>query len=102
MSDYQFAADDGASTNLASDPKIASLASCIANQQRAGFKTLLDLRQASCPQCRAPGFNTGWGYFAFTCGAEVSGDEMMAPCSAPSPADLDAARRAHEQDWDAA
>lgn len=77
--------DGGIDNNLALDGKIALLASCVADQQKAGFGNVLDLRQAECPQCRAPGFNTGWGYWAHTCGAEIIGGEdpqFSEPCGA--------------------
>jgi hypothetical protein len=32
---------------------------------------LIDNRVANCPMCKAPGMNTCWGYWKFTCGAEV-------------------------------
>lgn len=35
---------------------------------------LIDNRVATCPDCGAPGMNTCWGYWAFTCGAEIGTD----------------------------
>ena len=80
--------------NLADDPKIALIAACIVMQQAAGFRdkkgnAVVDLRQINCPDCDAPGFNTGWGCFLFQCGAEIiTGDDatMTEPCGAKSPA----------------
>jgi hypothetical protein len=54
---------------------------CLAAQKIAGFEQE-DRRTANCPQCGAHGYNTGWGYWAFECGAEAltrSGD-IDAPC----------------------
>lgn len=51
------------------------LAVCIATQQRAGFRELLDMRLLKCPDCGAPGFNSGWGYWQFECGNEVLNGE---------------------------
>ena len=43
---------------------------------------LIDNRVINCPSCRAPGMNTCWGYWAFTCGAEVGSDgDMSEPCT---------------------
>ena len=73
-------------TNLADDPKLALLATCLISQQAAGFKDakgkpVADLREALCPQCSAPGFNTGWGYWKHICGAEICSDgEESVPC----------------------
>ncbi len=95
MSDYRFAPtakDDRAAgtINLSENPESALLAACIAEQQAAGFGDYLDLRRPSCQDCGAPGFNTGWGYWRFGCGAEVLSDgEPGEPCggsdSAPTP-----------------
>jgi hypothetical protein len=84
---YRFAQlegdDDAASVNLADDPRIAFLACRVADQQRAGFGSYLDLRQVPCPDCGGPGFNTGWGVWAFVCGAEFHTDgEPCEPCAA--------------------
>lgn len=79
--------DDADGVNLADDPKIALLAACIVNQQVAGFKKRVDLRQVSCVDCGAPGFNTGWGYWRYLCGAEILSDgEPSAPCPKQDPA----------------
>lgn len=75
-------------TNLADDPRIALIAACVVMQQAAGFRdkkgnAVVDLRQIECPDCDAPGFNTGWGCFLFQCGAEmVTGQDahMTEPC----------------------
>lgn len=72
--------------NLADDPKLALLATCVISQHNAGFNDrnghpLADLREAHCEGCGAPGFNTGWGYWKHTCGAEVLSDgEESEPC----------------------
>ncbi len=76
--------------NLADDPTMKCLATCIVSQQAAGFKTkrgpLVDLRQMACPTCGSPGFNTGWGYFLFSCGEEVLSDgEARRQCSSTEP-----------------
>jgi hypothetical protein len=72
---FRFAKDDPADgTNLADDERLALFAVCIAHQQNAGFKTYIDARQVECPECNSPGFNTGWGYWAFTCGGELLSD----------------------------
>lgn len=74
--------------NLANDPKLALLATCIISQQSAGFedrkgRPVADLREVKCPTCGAPGFNTGWGYWKHACGAEVLTDgEESEPCNA--------------------
>lgn len=42
---------------------------------------LIDNRVVNCPDCNAPGMNTCWGYWAFTCGAEIMPDgEISEPC----------------------
>ena len=59
-------------------------------QRNAGFAAPDD-RVFNCPACQAPGFNTGWGYSSFVCGAEITnGDEAewsreCAALSKPSP-----------------
>lgn len=76
-------AGDGWAANLRDDPKMRLLAACIVHQQDAGFGAAADLRQATCPECGAPGFNTGWGYFAYECGAEILTDDeatSSSPC----------------------
>lgn len=80
--------DEEGCTNLADDPKIALIAACIVMQQSAGFRdkkgnAVVDLRQIDCPECNAPGFNTGWGHWLFQCGAEIiPGDDahFSEPC----------------------
>ncbi len=74
-SSYRVMADGEGFENLAHDPKLLLLAECIADQQTAGFGNVLDLRQAPCPECGAPGFNSGWGFFRHTCGADVTNGE---------------------------
>lgn len=69
------------------DPRLALMAVCVRQQAAAGFRNLIDIRQAACPECGAPGFNTGWGIFAYTCGAETLTDEdggFAEPCGAAS------------------
>jgi hypothetical protein len=70
---FRFAREDGCE-NLADDRRLATLAVCIAHQQRAGFKNYLDLRVVKCPRCDADGFNTGFGFWRFSCGAEILSD----------------------------
>lgn len=43
---------------------------CLSSQKNAGFK-FEDRREEPCPLCKAKGFNTGWGYWKYECGAEV-------------------------------
>lgn len=44
---------------------------------------LHDCRVVHCPTCKAPGLNTCWGVWQFTCGAEVHSDgEVSEPCEA--------------------
>lgn len=69
--EFRFLAGAG---DLSGDERISLLAGCIANQQRAGFRDAIDIREAHCPHCDAPGFNTGWGFYRFTCGLEVLSD----------------------------
>jgi hypothetical protein len=78
---YRFAPSSVGDTNLAQDERIALLAVCVASQQSAGFRDYIDLREAACPNCEAVGFNAGWGYWAFVCGAEILSDgEPCKPC----------------------
>jgi hypothetical protein len=76
MTDFTFLAssEDDGTTNLATDLRLQLLACCVANQQAAGFKNVIDLRQLECPNCRMPGFNTGWGFARYACGAEILPD----------------------------
>jgi hypothetical protein len=54
-------------------------------------KTLVDWRINHCPDCGAPGMNTCWGYWAFTCGAEVlSNGDIDEPCPNQSQNENDA------------
>jgi hypothetical protein len=58
------------------------LTECLSAQRDAGF-TFEDRREEKCPDCKAPGYNTGWGYWAFTCGAEIlTCGEIDVPCAA--------------------
>ena len=43
---------------------------CLASQKSAGFRRK-DRRAVNCPTCSAFGYNTGYGYWAFECGAEI-------------------------------
>lgn len=48
---------------------------------------LIDRRVTICGKCGAPGMNTCWGVWGFTCGAEVFPDgEVCEPCCSPIPA----------------
>lgn len=85
MSDYTFVRGLPHAPNLADDPRLAAMAAAVANQQRAGFKRVIDLRQFACPACKAPGFNTGWGDIAFICGGAIVGEEWSAPCPTQGP-----------------
>jgi hypothetical protein len=79
--EIRFATDVGDCKNRKDDPRLALLAVCVHSQQSAGFKNYIDLREVECPTCEAPGFNTGWGYWRFTCGAEtLTCGEPSAPC----------------------
>lgn len=93
---YTFAPTNGEEgvEDLSEDPRLALLAVSVANQQKAGFGPYLDLRQAHCPHCEAPGFNTGWGFWQFTCGLELlAGDEGIEdePCGKVAAAEPDEA-----------
>lgn len=56
------------------------LTECLDAQRKAGFKSE-DRREAKCPDCGAVGFNTGWGYWHFTCSAEIlTCGEIDVPC----------------------
>jgi hypothetical protein len=77
--------EDGWIANHANDPKLALLACCVASQQTAGFRNVIDLREALCPECKASGFNTGWGVFRYSCGGETHNDDegtWAEPCGA--------------------
>lgn len=73
---------ESAMTDLSFDPRLATLACCIANQQKAGFGNYIDLRQVECPECKAPGFNTGWGFWQHACGNQIlpDGEPGGEPC----------------------
>lgn len=46
---------------------------------------LIDRRVVNCPDCGAAGMNTCWGYWEFTCGAEILPDgEPNEPCKSQS------------------
>lgn len=78
---FGFAPDTDGTTNLAHDPRLQLLACCIVHQQHAGFRGYIDLREVPCHDCGAPGFNTGFGYFLHTCGAEILSDgTQVEPC----------------------
>lgn len=67
--------------SLHTDERFAILATCILSQQSAGFRNVVDLREAKCEDCGASGFNSGWGYWLYACGAEVLTDgELGEPC----------------------
>ncbi len=85
--EFQFAAHSVDELPPAGDQQrldvLAVLAVCIANQQRAGFGAYLDVREVKCADCGASGFNTGWGFWRFSCGLEVMTDgEPSEPCGA--------------------
>jgi hypothetical protein len=46
---------------------------CLETQKAAGFPRE-DRRKIECRECGAPGFNSGWGYWRFECGAEILTD----------------------------
>jgi hypothetical protein len=71
---FRFARSERGQISLHKDKKVALLAVCVAYQQAAGFRNYLDLRQFDCPHCAAPGFNSGWGFTIYTCGAEYCSD----------------------------
>lgn len=73
---------DGFAANHANTPLMALFATCIVAQQDAGFGNVVDARQVNCQCCDAPGFNTGWGYWLFECGAErLTDGEIAVRCS---------------------
>lgn len=76
-------AEMAGTTPAADQERLNHLAYCIATQQVAGFGSYLDTREFHCADCKAPGFNTGWGYFSFACGLEIGSDaEEQKPCGA--------------------
>ena len=82
----RFSRSGECSKNFADDPVIALLAVCIHSQQAAGFREAIDLRQVECPDCGSEGFNSGWGYWRFVCGAEVLTDGTPGePCPKDKP-----------------
>ena len=82
---YRFAKSAEDAPSQHTDERLALMAVCVAQQQAAGFGTYIDIRQGECPECAAPGFNTGWGVWRFTCGAELHGDSGVAePCGVDS------------------
>lgn len=77
---FRFAPHDQIAA-AADQDRLNCLAACIANQQKAGFGAYLDVREANCETCGAAGFNTGWGFWNFACGAEVlTCGEGTVPC----------------------
>ena len=72
--EYRFAPSIDGAPSLHIEDRLALMAKCIADQQRAGFGEYLDIRQFECCGCGAPGFNTGWGVTEYTCGASVHSD----------------------------
>lgn len=78
---FEYIRSDEGEANLSNDSSIKFLAQCIVFQQRAGFGHVIDLRRATCSICKSCGYNTGFGYFKFLCGAELmtDGDESI-PC----------------------
>ncbi|MCK6440360.1 MAG: hypothetical protein L6Q71_09195 [Planctomycetes bacterium] len=75
--------ESGFDEDLAESPDMRLLATCVVSQQRAGFRDVVDLRVCRCPDCNSKGFNTGWGYWLFSCGAEILSDGTPGePCSA--------------------
>lgn len=70
--------------DLSKDPVFACLAVAVATQcTSAGFgkRLVIDIRQARCQNCEAPGFNTGMGFWLHSCGAEIlSSGEVCKPC----------------------
>lgn len=82
---FRFLRSQAGETNLVEHDSTKLLAECIVLQQRAGFGDVIDLRQVDCPTCHAHGYNTGFGYVAFTCGAEMMPDgELSKECRLPS------------------
>lgn len=79
---FKFMRDaDADSINLADNPVMALAAVCVCSQQAAEFRECIDLRQVKCPDCGSEGFNSGWGYWTFVCGAEILTDgEPSEPC----------------------
>lgn len=71
---YRFAKAEDGQVTLETDPRLGLFAVCIAHQQSAGFGNYIDAREFNCPECGAPGFNTGWGVIRYTCGAEYHSD----------------------------
>lgn len=66
----------------ADQERLDCLAAAIANQQAANFGTYLDVRELNCADCGASGFNTGWGFWQFSCGLEVLSDgEVCCDCT---------------------
>lgn len=65
--------------------RLNALAAAVVNQQAAGFGEYIDTREVHCANCGASGFNTGWGYWHFSCGLELlsDGEGECSPCAAP-------------------
>ncbi len=68
--EIRFLAGDG---DLSGDERLKLLAVCVLHQQNAGFRNVIDMREAHC-LCGASAFNTGWGYWLAECGTEISAD----------------------------
>lgn len=61
--------------------RLNMLAVAVMHQQSAGFVTYVDVREMKCAECGSSGFNTGLGYWQFSCGLEVLSDgDECAPC----------------------
>lgn len=62
---------------------MALLDECLKSQTAAGFQEP-DRRHVNCPGCSAEGYNSGWGYWRFECGAEFLSDGTSdKPCPKP-------------------
>jgi hypothetical protein len=69
--------------------ELALALTCGFLQAQAGFREP-DMGSGACPNCRMIGFNTGWGYTRFACGAEIlngAEPEWDKPCPTPTPAE---------------
>lgn len=74
---FMVARPDSGTTDRSDDPKLACLAVAVATQvTAAGFqrRLMIDLREAPCPDCKAPGYNTGMGFWMHACGSEWLSD----------------------------
>lgn len=78
---FRFLRSAPGEVNLVESASTKLLAECVVWQQRAGFGDVIDLRQIDCPACHSHGYNTGFGYIKFECGAEMLTDgEDSKPC----------------------